>query len=441
MHKYLHMKRALPIFCFLLFALSAYSQTGSWSGKVEVQGVSLSVVFHLEEDGCTFDSPDQGAKGIRAEASRSELGKLVINIPSIGATYEGLWLGDRIVGSLNQRGMSFPLTLSPGEPQLNRPQTPSGPFPYSCEEVSFTNGDAVLKGTLVLPEGCNRQTPAVIMVTGSGLQNRDEEIFEHKPFAVIADALAREGIASLRYDDRGFGESTGDAVFCTTGDLKDDALAGIGLLRERFDRVGVIGHSEGGTIALMIASEGKAGFIVSLAGMVVSGKELLLWQNRTILAASGFDAGVVEGYCKLLEKAFDATIAGMPLPSAENADLPDDLIQNYQATLMQLKSPYLRYFLQLDASKSLERISCPVLALNGTKDTQVEWESNLGALKAGLPPAVPARVEAVEGVNHLFQHCLTGAAAEYREIEETFAPEVLEAIVSWIKEAVSIPRI
>ena len=220
----------------------------------------------------------------------------------------------------------------------------------------------MLKGTLVLPEGYTRDTPAVIMVTGSGQQNRDEEILGHKPFAVIADALARNGIASLRYDDRGFGESTGDAVFCTTADLKDDALAGIGLLRDRFGKVGVIGHSEGGTIALMIAAEGKADFIVSLAGMVVSGKELLLWQNRSILASSGFDQESVAVYCKLLEEAFDATIAGLPLPSAEGKDLPDVLVRNYQATAMQLKSPYLSYFIELDARKSLDRICCPVSA-------------------------------------------------------------------------------
>lgn len=427
------MKRVVAVIVSLLLSLAAYSQTGTWSGKVDVQGMSLSVVFHIEETGCTFDSPDQGARGIPAEASLSDLGKVVIKVPSIGATYEGLWLGGRIVGSLSQSGSSFPLTLVPGEPELKRPQTPVGPFPYSCEEVSFSNGDAVLKGTLVLPEGYTRDTPAVIMVTGSGLQNRDEEILGHKPFAVIADALARNGIASLRYDDRGFGESTGDAVFCTTADLKDDALAGIGLLRERFGRVGVIGHSEGGTIAIMIAAEGKADFIVSLAGMVVSGKELLLWQNRSILASSGFDPESVAVYCKLLEEAFDATITGLPLPSAEGKDLPDVLVRNYQATAMQLKSPYLSYFIALDVRKSLDRISCPVLALNGTKDAQVEHESNLGALKAGLPSTVAARIEPVEGVNHLFQHCSTGAATEYREIEETFAPEVLGLIVGWIR--------
>lgn len=296
----------------LTAVFSASAQTGTWSGKFDVQGTKLSLVFHLDEENPTMDSPDQGAKGIPIEVARTATGSIIIKAPSIGATYEGLWLVKQIVGTFKQMGASQPLTLSPGEEKLNRPQTPKGPFPYAQEEVSFRNGDAVLKGTLVLPEGCTRNTPVLIMITGSGLQNRDEVFYEHRPFAVIADALARAGIATLRYDDRGFGESTGDIINCTTEDLKNDALAGIGLLRERFDKVGVIGHSEGGTIALMLAAEKKADFIVSLAGMVVSGKETLLWQNRIALAAAGVPDETVNTYCKALQEIYEARLAGAP---------------------------------------------------------------------------------------------------------------------------------
>ena len=316
--------------------------------------------------------------------------------------------------------------------KLNRPQTPVGPFPYVTEEVSFANGDAVLKGTLVLPEGYTRKTPVLIMVTGSGFQNRDEDIFEHKPFAVIADALARAGIATLRYDDRGFGESTGDIINCTTEDLKNDALTGIGLLRERFDKVGVIGHSEGGTIALMLAAEKKADFIVSLAGVVVSGKETLLWQNRIALASAGFSTETVDLYCKALDEVFDACIGGTPIPSATQYDLPAALAQNLAAVSMQLLTPYLKYFIALDMRPLLASITCPVLALNGTRDLQVEPQSNLDALRSGLPSQPFNKIETVEGVNHLFQHCQTGSSSEYRDIEETFAPEVLEKLVEWL---------
>ena len=409
------------------------AQTGTWSGKLDIQGTKLTLVFHLDEPNPTMDSPDQGAKGIPIQVTRTETGNVTVKVPSIGASYEGQWMLKQIVGDFKQMGVSLPLTLTPGEEKPNRPQTPKGPFPYVMEEVSFTNGDAVLKGTLVLPEGCSRKTPVLIMVTGSGLQNRDEEIFEHKPFAVIADALARAGIATLRYDDRGFGASTGDVINCTTEDLKNDALAGITLLRDRFDKVGVIGHSEGGTIALMLAAEKKADFIISLAGMVVSGKETLLWQNRVALAAAGIAEKTVDSYCQALEDAYDAIIGGKPIPSAGQYDLPAALAQNYGAAIMQLRTPYMKYFLALDTRPLLGGVACPVLAMNGTKDTQVESESNLEALRSGLPANPKNRLEAVQGVNHLFQHCTTGAFAEYRDIEETFAPEALEKMTQWLQ--------
>lgn len=426
-----HIISAILLFSIALFS---HAQTGTWSGKLDVQGTKISLVFHLDEENPTIDSPDQGAKGIPIEVTRTATGSITINVPSIGATYEGQWLVKQIAGTFKQMGASLPLTLTPGEEKLNRPQTPVGPFPYTTEEVSFANGDAVLKGTLVLPDGYCRKTPVLIMVTGSGLQNRDEEIYEHKPFAVIADALARAGIATLRYDDRGFGESTGDLVNCTTEDMKNDALAGIGLLRERFDKVGVIGHSEGGTIALMLAAENKADFIVSLAGMVVSGKETLLWQNRVSLAAAGIPAETIDSYCKALETVFDASTAGMPLPSTSQFDLPAALSQNLSAVMRQLSMPYLKHFVTLDVRPLLGVISCPVLALNGTKDMQVEAESNLGALRSGLPDNPCNKLETVEGVNHMFQHCQTGMTTEYRDIEETFAPEVLEMLVEWMSE-------
>ena len=429
------MRKSLILIGMLLAAVfSASAQTGTWSGKLDVQGTKLSLVFHLDEENPTMDSPDQGAKGIPIEVTRSATGSITIKVPSIGATYEGLWLVKQIAGTFKQMGASMPLTLMPGKEKLNRPQTPQGPFPYAQEEVSFSNGDAVLKGTLVLPEGCTRNTPVLIMVTGSGLQNRDEVFYEHRPFAVIADAFARAGIATLRYDDRGFGESTGDIINCTTEDLKNDALAGIGLLRERFDKVGVIGHSEGGTIALMLAAEKKADFIVSLAGMVVSGKETLLWQNRIALAAAGVPDETVNTYCKALQEIYEARLAGAPLPAPGKYDLPATLAQNLSAVSMQIQTPYLKYFLALDVRPLLGDVTCPVLALNGTKDTQVEPESNLGALRNGLSYNTKNSLEAIEGVNHLFQHCQTGSPNEYRDIEETFAPEVLEKLIQWISE-------
>lgn len=428
------MKKILAAVLLLFpIAFLANAQTGNWSGKLDVRGTPLTIVFHLDGDEPSMDSPDQAALGIPVQIERTALGGITIKIPSLGASYEGLWAGKQILGTFKQAGLSLPLALTP-EKELNRPQTPVGPFPYSEEEITFTNGEAKLAGTLVLPEGYTRKTPVLIMVTGSGQEDRNEEIFEHKPFAVIADALARAGIATLRCDDRGVGGSTGEVLTATTEDFKDDALAGIKMLRERFDKVGVIGHSEGGTIALMLAAEGQADFIISLAGMAVSGIETIVRQSRVSLENAGYPEETLDIFCKAVQEACEVRVHGGRMPFPDELDLPDELKQSYQQIITQIQIPWMRHFLTLDMRPLLGGIQCPVLALNGTKDIQVEYESNLGALRSGLPTNPKNRIEAVDGLNHLFQHCTTGAIQEYRNIEETFAPEALEMMVQWMAQ-------
>ena len=420
------------LLCFASIVAKAQSgdAKGAWTGKLNVYGTELTLVFHLDSVNCTLDSPDQGIKGVPAKLEHTATG-IKVTIASINASYEGVNMGESIMGTFKQHGQSFPLTLKPGTVKRNRPQTPVGPYPYQTQEVSFSNGSAVLKGTLVLPENHTQNTPVLLMVTGSGLQNRDEEIFEHKPFAVISDALARQGIATLRYDDRGFGESTGDLVNVTTEDLKNDALAGVELLRNQFKRVGILGHSEGGTIGLMLAAESKVDFVVSLAGGAVSFEKTLLDQNRWTLQQAGYSQDVTDRYCAALESLFDELKAGRN-PEPTNHGLPTELEQNLQMAKAQSSTPYMRYFLGLDLTDRLGRITCPVLALNGTKDRQVNGEENLNALRNGLAGQKEIRV--IEGVNHLFQHCNTGNPSEYKDIEETFAPEALEIIVTWMKK-------
>ena len=428
------MRKILMILALMaVAAVTLKAQTGAWTGKLKVSGVELALIFNIGEESATLDVPDQGAKDIPVEVSRDAVGGITLNVPAINASFKGLWAGKVIAGTFTQHGMSFPMTLTPGAPVVRRPQTPVGPFPYATEEVSFTNGDAVLKGTLTLPDNCDRKTPVLIMVTGSGLQNRDEEMFSHKPFAVIAEAFARAGIATLRYDDRGFGESTGDVVLCTTEDLKNDALAGVKLLRDRFERVGVIGHSEGGTIALMLAGERQVDFAVSLAGMIVSGAETLLAQNRRAFESAGLPESEVEAFARLLSDTFTAIRTRAPLPSADNYDITDALRKNYAAALPSFRTPYMEFFLGLDLSASLSGITCPVMALNGTKDTQVQCDRNIAALEAGLPSNSRSVIRAEDGLNHLFQHCVTGEVSEYKSIEETFSPEVLSEMIAWIK--------
>lgn len=428
------MKGFLAIALMLFnMAVLANAQTGNWSGKLEVMGTKLTIVFHLDGDEPCMDSPDQAALGIPIQVEKTALGNVNIKIPALAASYEGLWTGKQILGTFKQAGLSLPLVLTP-EAALKRPQTPVGPFPYAQEEVTFSNGDALLAGTLVLPEGYTRKTPVLIMVTGSGQENRDEEIFEHRPFAVIADALARAGIATLRYDDRGVGGSTGEVLTATTEDFKEDALAGIQLLRERFDKVGVIGHSEGGTIALMLAAEGQADFIVSLAGMAVSGLETLVKQSRVSIESAGYTGKNVDTFCQAVQEAGYVRVHGGRMPFPDELDLPDELKQSYQGIITRIQSPWMIKFLSLDMRPLLSSIQCPVLAINGTKDIQVDYETNLRALRDGLPANPKSKIEAIEDANHLFQHCTTGAISEYRNIEETFAPEALQLLVQWMAQ-------
>ena len=315
--------------------------------------------------------------------------------------------GDEIVGTFTQ-GMAFPLTLKRGEEKLKRPQNPMEPFPYKTEEVTFTNATdkATLVGTLSYPIAYKKgKTPVVLMVTGSGQENRDEEIFGHKPFLVIADYLARHGVASLRYDDRGFGKSTGgDVKHATTADFARDAASGIEFLRtlKCFSKVGVLGHSEGGSIAFMLGAKGKVDFVISMAGIGVRGDTALTAQANRLLELSG---------------------QPMRLSTLQ-----------YRVNAYMKKSPWLNFFMDYDPSGDISKTLCPVMAINGERDVQVISSLNLIGIKGHLTENPKNFVKEYPALNHLFQHCTTGNVSEYRMIEETISPEVLEDIVRFIKQ-------
>ncbi|MBO7068020.1 MAG: alpha/beta fold hydrolase [Bacteroidaceae bacterium] len=425
------MKRAITVLLFVANVMGISAQEGTWCGELDIQGMKLPLVFNFTTEGCTMDSPSQGVKGLKAEKSYTQEGKLKVSVPMIGAIYEGVFLMNMISGSYTQNGMSFPLTLKPGAPKVNRPQTPKGPFPYNTEEVRFQNGTYTFNGTLVLPKDCTAETPVVLFVTGSGQQDRDEALFEHKPFAVIADALARNGIASLRYDDRGYGDSSVPFFNFTTDDFRQDASAGLDFLRKRFSKVGIVGHSEGGTIALMLAAEGKTDFIVSLAGMAVSGKETLLWQNRVSLQAMGIPQAGVDQYIDIISTVFDHAAEGK-LDTTITSLAPEAMKPLLKQAVKQLSTPYIQHILTVDVRPLLPKIQCPVLALNGKMDMQVDCQANLQAMEKGLVNS-KHEVMALDNLNHLFQHCKTGAVIEYQQIEETFAPEALQKITEWLK--------
>ena len=442
------------LLCASVCASQAQKLKGSWTGKLSVQGTQLTLVFHFEKDKnngfiVTMDSPDQSVKGVPATMNSLTADSVDIAISSIGARYLGKQQGDHIQGTFTQFGRSFPLMLNRGVEELKRPQTPHAPYPYQTEEVTFQNAkaNAVFSGTLTYPVGyeqMNKQkVPVVLMVTGSGQENRNEEMFDHQPFLVLADYLARHGIASLRYDDRGFAKSTGDASQSTMKDNAEDARCGFNYLKslKKFGKIGVMGHSEGGSVAMMLAAEGLPDFIVSLAGMAERGDSLMLRQVYQAMEARG-GASFARDYCKVLGAIYAYRNARKDISHPEavldsllkqtNVSLPA-LSRQSLLPVITMQTPWVLDFIATDMACYLPKIKCPVMAVNGCKDVQVDAHDNLSALRKGLKTNKKNLIKEYEGLNHLFQHCTTGQTTEYRLIEETFAPEVMQDIADWIK--------
>lgn len=415
------MKQHILLSLLALFSIASSAQVvnssavliGAWSGKLKVGPTELTLVLHIKQGNgyleCSLDSPDQGAKGIGLYKEYLTDDSVAVKATQLGATYRARVANGKMVGTFTQMGMNFPLTLEKGTYEVRRPQHPVPPYPYKTEEVCFVNetDHATLVGTLTYPVDFEalRNVPVVVLVSGSGLQNRDEEIFNHKPFLVIADYLARHGIATLRYDDRAFGKSTGgDRIHnqTTTLDYKRDARAAIDFLKSRkeFGAVGIAGHSEGGCIAFMLSSEGAVDFAISMAGTGVKGDIALTAQTNAILKQQGQTS----------------TIS----------------VEQYRQNVQKVPGEWMRWFLDYDPTTDISAAKCPVFALNGDRDVQVISSLNLTAIKEKLPQHPHSLVKEYAGLNHLFQHCQTGMPTEYNGIEETIAEEVLKDITNWI---------
>jgi pimeloyl-ACP methyl ester carboxylesterase len=402
-----------------------------------------------------MDSPDQGGRGIRLTNVAFNPPELILGVAHLGLSYKGeLQDNGTIQGTFTQMLKSFPLSLTKGDIVLNRPQEPIPPYPYNFKEVRFAGGAAgvELAGTLTIPQGGSGKYPAVVLVSGSGAQNRDEEIAEHKPFLVIADYLTRAGIAVLRYDDRGVGGSTGDFATATTADFTTDALGAFDFLTSRPEidpaKIGIVGHSEGGTVAFMAAAENpEIAFIVSLAGMAVRGDSLLVRQNRDLFLAQGMPEVEVDTYCKGLAQVFailethsreyitqNSGVLTKGIFPEDAAAIHPQLILNLVTLLAKPTSPWMSHFLTLDTAEYIRRVKCPVLAVSGSRDLQVNAEINLSVIADNLTAAGnhSYAIREFEGLNHLFQHSETGLPVEYSQIEETLAPELLTTISEWI---------
>lgn len=459
------MKKNITIVFLLLLCVfvSAQEITGSWGGTLDIMGNKLPVVFHITKTDSLYttkmDSPAQNALGLPTSRTSFVENKLEIVATGLGIFYQGTVQGDSISGTFNQGGMPFPLVLKPsGKPVLNRPQEPQPPFPYKTEEVLFPNkkDKTELAGTLSIPDSTGT-FPAVVLIAGSGPHDRDETVFGHKPFLVIADYLTRNGLIVLRYDKRGTGQSKGDYPRATTQDFAADAMAAVEYLKTREEvnksAIGLIGHSEGGVIAPAVASENRdVRFIVLLAGMGEKGIETIMEQNRLSLESMNMEPENTERSLKMIRNMLE-NLSQWQGTEADRVALRDRLSQLWEQYPLLIKmkiekdfyirsqfnamtTPWTRQFIALNPADYLQKVTCPVLALNGEKDTQVLADKNLEAIKSALNKGRNHRYEikTYPGLNHLFQECETGRADEYGKIEQTFSVDVLSDVTAWIKK-------
>ncbi len=425
-----------------------------WMGTLDAGAVKLRIVFHITnmDDGlaATMDSPDQGVQGLPVTMVTRNGSSLLMELKQAAGKFEGKISADlaSIDGTWTQGGASQPLLLKRVKDtaaiRTNRPQNPTKPYPYKEEEVEYPNQSAGLRlaATLTIPQG-KGPFPAAVLITGSGPQDRDESLLGHKPFLILADYLTRRGIAVLRADDRGFGKSTGTFDNATTADFATDVEAGIAYLKTRPEiaskRIGLIGHSEGGVVAPMVAARNPdVAFIVMMAGTGVPGDELLVAQGQLISEAGGLahdkadkNAAEERKALKIIEQETDAAMTDKKLRELLGQTLQDPQLG---LQIKQMTSPWMRYFLVYDPMVALAKVKCPVLAINGEKDLQVPPKLNLPPIRKALQASGNQNYEVDElpSLNHLFQTAKTGSPAEYAAIEETMSPVALQKIADWI---------
>ena len=454
------------IFSLLTFTIAA--QNSTWEGKVSGIPINLKIKIDslTKKQNAEFDSPTQGAFGLKVSDLQIKGDSLTAISAVIGGGFKGKFNATKteIVGKWMQRGQELPMTLikiANNEP-LKRPQTPKAPFPYTSEDLIYYNSDKSIKygATLTLPKS-EKPAPAVILITGSGQEDRNETIFGHQPFWVIADYLSRNGIAVLRVDDRGVGQSTGDVMNATSLDFANDVLVGIDYLKTKTQvdkrKIGLIGHSEGGMIAPLVAIKSEdVAFIVSMAGVGVKGSDILIRQQSDALKKSGASAddqkrllALSVMMIKLSDKypvkedlkvqfniSFKRWLTQQPqdflkrngFEGIDNQKLVNNLAASFYL-------PWMRYFMTYDPSLTLPKLTIPILAINGEKDIQVNAETNLNGFKKYLLQAGNKNSKTIlfPNLNHMFQNAKTGDVSEYLSIEETISPEVLNVIAEWIK--------
>ena len=456
---------SLTVFFNAIATLFSQEISGTWQGELNVQGTKLEIVFHIEKqaDGYTslMDSPTQGGYGISTTKTTFDNGKIEIVISILAVFYQGTLKNDSIIGTFNQNGMPFPLSLGKTEKKTQlRPQEPKEPYSYTVEEIVFINPKEKIElaGTLTLPQQKEKH-PAVILIAGSGPNDRDETIFGHKPFWLLADYLTRHGIAVLRYDKRGVGKSEGEYFLATTQDFADDAESALNYLKTRKEidssHIGLIGHSEGGIIAPMIAAKNEdISFIVLMAGLGVSGVDLSLAQNQFAFNKTSLSITEKELLNERLKDIYNSVLSWEGYVGSETertslkqelGELWDNLPTEIQHTVLKdafiekttsnIATPWFRYFLLTTPSDYLKNVSIPVLAINGENDTQVDYKTNLALIENALKKGNNKHytIKSYPQLNHLFQESTTGEIDEYGKIEQTMSPKVMEDVTNWIE--------
>ncbi len=471
------MKKTLASAVFLLSISSVQAQNsfdGTWAGALSgVQNLRMgfNVSGHKESKPvATLDVPAQGAKDIPCDTVIIDGDSIHIKVVKVNGRYDGkLAEVNRIDGQWTQNGMSLPLVLDrrEGRVQLNRPQTPKGPFSYNSEDVLFYNAiKSIEYGATITTPRDDKQHPALILISGSGPQNRDEELFQHKPFAVLADHLTKQGYVVLRIDDRGVGKTTGDRSKATSEDFAEDVMAAIEFLKKRKEvdkkKIGLYGHSEGGLIAQLVASRSKdIDFIVLMAAPGVQVIQAMAEQNAALMKTMRLSEEKANQYAELYTTIMKGLTTATSRDAAEkhvNKTLNDWIAKTDKTTVQATTgitdedskekfayeftklydNKWMMYFMQYDPKPVLEKLDCKVLALNGDKDIQVISRSNLEGITKALANSKSKvhEVREIEGVNHLFQECNSCTVQEYGQLEQTIKPEVLEIVTTWLNQHV-----
>ncbi len=417
------------------------SLAGPWHGRIEIPGTPLDVGVTLTDDGGTFDVPAQGVSGARLTGLTVDGSTVTFGIAGIpgNPTFSGELDGQSIAGTFSQSGQSFPLTLTRGAvPAAARSQEPQPPYPYRSQDVTYSGG-VTIAGTLTTPDG-DGPFPAVLLVTGSGAQDRDETIAGHKPFLLIADTLTRAGYAVLRVDDRGVGGTGGVLADATYADLAGDVSAGLAYLRSRpdikADAVGLLGHSEGGYLAPLVAQTepDKPDFVILMAGPAVSGKDILIEQNKLIMQAAGASQSEIDAQVDFVTTDADLIIAGDFAGATDLARQRVTEAGGNPDAAPDAANQSMRSLLSYDPAPALEALTVPVLAVFGGRDLQVPAEQNEPVMRQLLAGDPDATVQTMPNLNHLMQPATSGLPTEYSTIETTVDPSVLDLYVSWLQQ-------